>query len=169
MQERNDMRGQLRIEMRDRDGLVVQTQTCKNRIVLTGRYLVAHLFGGVPTPDPTLKTVGFLAIGEGASAPSDDQTKLVTERLRKPIAKIDYADFMDKDTQGNPVKRVRATVTVTFDYKEANGPTPLVEAGLFTDDNTTPAKAGLMYNRVTFDKVNKNESFQLTLLWEIIF
>ena len=169
MQERNDMRGQLRIEMRDRDGNVVQTQTCKNRIVLTGRYLVAHLFGGVPTPDPTLKTVAFLAVGEGADAAADDQTKLVTERIRKPIAKIDYADFMDKDAQGNPVKRVRATITVTFDYKEANAPAPLVEAGLFTDDNTTPEKAGLMYNRVTFDQVHKNDSFQLTLLWEIIF
>ena len=170
MQERNDMRGRLRIEVRDRDGNVVQTQECHNRIVLSGRYLVAHMFGGVPTPDPTIKPIAFLAVGEGAAAVTDDQTALVTERgPRKAIAKIDYTDFTDTGT-----KRVRATITATFDYKEVNGNAPLVEAGLFTDDNTvdpktkTP-KAGIMYNRVTFNQVNKNESFQLTLLWEIIF
>lgn len=164
MLESNDMRGQLRIEVRDASGQLVETQVCRNRIVKSGRQLVAHLFGGNVPAGTDLNKVGFIAVGQGTDAATDAQQTLVSERLRKAIGTLQHSDFVDKDASNNDVQRVKVSITTTFDYKEANGDKPLVEAGLFT-----ASTAGTMYNRVVFDPVKKSESFQLTLLWEIIF
>lgn len=159
MQEGMDMKGQLTLIAVDREGRTIFQRTHRNRIVKAGRQLVAQLFGGVTAGTPPSK-VTHMAVGTGASAETDDQTDLQAPRLpRKPITSVTYADVIDSG-----VKRVKATLQVVFDYADANGPTPLREAGVFT-----AATAGTMYNRVVFDAVTKNDTFKLTLLWDVLF
>jgi hypothetical protein len=159
MNERLEMQGQVTLILTDRAGAVVARLHRRNRIVRSGRQLVAQLFAGVSGgPPPTQVT--HMAVGSGAAAPADAQVGLVTERPpRKPIQETVFTDVDDGGT-----RRVRVSLRSVFDFGEANGPDPLREAGIFTAE-----AAGVMYNRVVFDAVTKTNAFQLTLLWEITF
>ncbi len=163
MQEGMDMKGQLTLIAVDREGRTIFQRTHRNRIVKAGRQLVAQLFGGVTAGTPPSK-VTHMGVGTGSSAETDDQMDLEAPRLpRKPISSVTYADVIDSSS-GTPVKRVKATLQVVFDYADANGDTPLREAAIFT-----ALTAGTMYNRVVFDAVTKNSTFKLTLLWDVLF
>ncbi len=159
MQEHNEMRGQVWLQILDREGRVVAEQHRKNRIVQSGRLLVAQLFGGV-SGGATLGKVTHIAVGTNGTAAADDQTSLLAERApRKPVSDPTYTPFTE-----DGVARIRVGLTTTFDFNEANGPDALQEAGLFTADT-----GGVLYNRVTFDPVTKTNAFKLTLLWEVVF
>ncbi|HEY0735982.1 MAG TPA: hypothetical protein VGD69_13800 [Herpetosiphonaceae bacterium] len=159
MQETNDMRGRLTLWLIDQNGRVVAERSYHNRIVKTGRLLVAQMFGGV-SDGTQLSAISHIAVGTGGDKADDKQTALVKERgPRRPLDKPTYSDLTDRDTQ-----RVKVNLTATFDYNDANGSDPLQEAGLFT-----AATGGIMYNRVTFEPVTKSNSFKLTLLWEVVF
>jgi hypothetical protein len=159
MQEINDMHGQLTLRLIDQAGAVVAERSYHNRIVKSGRLLVAQMFGGVGDGSP-LGKISHIAVGIGGDKSDDKQTALVKERSpRRPVDKPTYSDLADRDTQ-----RVKVSLTATFDYNDANGSEPLQEAGLFNAET-----GGVMYNRVTFDPVTKSNAFKLTLLWEVIF
>ena len=164
MQELNDMRGRLVLRLSDRDGRVIHEQRPHNRIVRTGRQLVAQLFGGVAGGTPPAR-VTHMAVGTNATPAADDQTALLGERVpRKPISDVSYVDF-DETVDGKTTRRVRATLKAIFDFDDANDPAvPLREAAIFTD-----AAGGVMYNRVVFEPVTKTKAFKLTLLWDITF
>ncbi len=164
MNESNDMRGRLTLRLCDRDGTVVQELRPHNRIVKSGRQLVAQLFGGVNGGTPPAK-VTHMAVGSDATPAADDQTALIAERApRKAIADVTYVDF-DEIVDGKTTRRVRATLKAIFDFGDANDPAvPLREAAIFTD-----AAAGVMYNRVVFEPVTKTNAFKLTLLWDVTF
>lgn len=154
--EHNRMHGRLTLRLTDRDGRVVRHSLHCNRIVTSGRDLVAKLFAGqIPGLPPSVVT--HMAVGTDGGAPTDADTALRAEIApRKPVG-VEYS----KITEGG-VERVRARLTSVFDAGEANG--PLREAGVFT-----AASAGVMYNRVTFDTVTKSADFKLTLIWDIVF
>ena len=163
MHEWNEMHGALTLQLIARSGAVVREQQVTNRIVTSGRQLVAQLFagqaGGVP---PTQVT--HLAVGTGATAPADGDKTLVAERApRQKISNVDYSEITET-TGGSEVRRVRARMTAVFDFGDANGADPLREAGIFTADAN-----GVMYNRVVFDPVTKTNAFKLTLLWDVVF
>lgn len=165
MQDRNEMRGQLTLRLTNQIGHVIQERQYHNRIVTSGRMLVAQMFGGVISGAPPTP-VTHMAVGIGAADPSDDDTELVAPRgARNPIAAPQYISF-EEATPGTAekVKRVRVALTAVFDYDEANGREPLREAGVFTAET-----GGVMYNRVVFEPVTKTRAFKLTLLWDIIF
>jgi hypothetical protein len=164
MNEVMDMRGSVVLLATDREGAVVFERREHNRIVKTGRDLVARLFAGAPgTTQPTKVT--HMAVGTDGTDPNDDQTALLKERPardgapRKAIEDVAFAEFTDAG-----VKRVRVTLKAVFDFDEANGPEPLREAAVFN-----AASGGVMYNRVTFKDVTKTNAFKLTLLWDITF
>jgi hypothetical protein len=144
--------------MEDREGRILLDRTHSNRIVKSGRQLVAQLYAGVTGTPPS--KVSHMSVGTGGDAPTDDQTVLVAERARNPISAPIYTEIVD----GTGVKRVKVTLQTVFDFGEANGPDPLREAGIFT-----AATAGTMYNRVVFDPVTKASTFKLTLIWDIVF
>ena len=153
------MRGALTLRITDERGNVVMERQYKNRIVTSGRHLVAELFAGAPGGVPPTK-VTHMAVGTDASAAADADKGLKAQRdKRKPIASVDYSEIMEAGVQ-----RVRARVTSIFDFADANGPEPLREAGIFTAET-----GGVMYNRVVFDAVTKTNAFKLTLLWDIVF
>jgi len=163
MRETMQMTGRVTVVLTDRGGNVVYERTHANRIVRTGRQLVAQLFGGTTVGAPPSK-VTHMAVGTGSTLVADDQTDLVNPRMpRNPITSVTYGDVIDS-SGGTPVKRIEATLQAVFDYGEANGSDPLREAGIFT-----AATAGTMYNRVVFDPVTKTSSFKLTLFWKILF
>lgn len=161
MHESQEMHGQLTLLLTDQDGRVVQQQQYKNRIVVSGRQLVAELFSGKPSGAPP-KAVSHMAVGTDGSKPTDDDGALKAQRSeRKAIQEITATRFVE-----NAVHRVRVSFQTVFDFDEANDPNnvPLREAGIFTDP-----VGGVMYNRVVFDPVVKTNAFKLTLLWDIIF
>ena len=164
MNEVLDMRGSVTMLLTDRAGAVVYERREHNRIVKSGRDLVAKLFAGAPgQTQPTRVT--HMGVGTDGADPTDDQTALLKERPareglpRKPIEEVSFAEFTDAG-----VKRVRVTLKAVFDFEEANGPEPLREAAIFNAPT-----GGVMYNRVTFKDVTKTNAFKLTLLWDITF
>jgi hypothetical protein len=166
MNETNEMRGQLTLRVSDRDGRVVREQPCQNRIVTSGRQLVAQLFGGVESGTPPTP-VTHMAVGIGSDTPQDDDGALQDQRgNRKEIGAVQYIRFADPNSNG--VMRVRSTLTAEFGYDEANGQgadlDPLREAGMFN-----AATDGVMYNRVVFPAVTKTDAFKLTLIWDVVF
>jgi hypothetical protein len=166
MNEEMNMCGAMTVQISDREGRVVYERRQDNRIVKTGRELVAKLFAGTSGGTPPSK-VTHMAVGTDGTATTDDQTALGKERPakdgvpRKPIEKVTFTDFVEPVTN---VKRVRVSISAVFDFDEANGTDPLREAGVFT-----AASGGVMYNRVVFDAVTKTNAFKLTLLWDITF
>jgi hypothetical protein len=163
MRETIDMMGALTLQLTGRDGVLVHQAHYKNRIVTSGRSLVAQMFagtsGGVPPSQVT-----HMAVGTSATLPTDVDTALIAERApRKTISDVDYSEITE-GTGANEVKRVRARLTSVFDFGDANGAEPLREAGIFTADT-----GGVMYNRVVFEPVTKTDTFKLTLLWDIVF
>src|SRR5438045_4847340 len=117
MQEHNDMRGQVWLHIIDRAGRVVAEQHRKNRIVQSGRLLVAQLFGGV-SGGATPGKVTHIAVGTNGAAAADEQTGLLAERApRKPVADTTYTPFVE-----DGVARIRVGLMATFDFNEANGP-----------------------------------------------
>lgn len=163
MRESNDMRGALTVQVTDQHGAVVYAAQHKNRIVTSGRSLVAQLFAGVAGGVPPGQ-VTHMGVGTDATAPNDGDSALKAERApRRAISSVDYSEISE-GTGGDEVKRVRARLTAVFDFGDANGTEPLREAGIFTAEN-----GGIMYNRVVFEPVTKTDAFKLTLLWDIVF
>jgi len=158
MQEAMDMRGQLTISLTDRDGQTIYERTHRNKIVKAGRQLVAQLFGGITVGTPPSK-VTHMGIGTDATAENDDQVDLGAPRARNPITAVSYTEVSE-----GGVKRIKASLQTVFDFGEGNGPAPLREAGIFT-----AGTGGVMYNRVVFADVTKNNTFKLTLIWDIVF
>ena len=158
MQETIDMQGKVRLLLEDREGRIVLDRTHANRIVKTGRQLVAQLFAGVTGTPPS--KVSHMAVGTGGDAATDDQAALVAERARNPVGTPAYSEIVD----GTGVKRIKVSLQTVFDFGDANGTDPLREAGIFT-----AASGGTIYNRVVFDAVTKANTFKLTLIWDIVF
>jgi hypothetical protein len=158
MQEGMDMRGQVTISLSDREGRTVYERTHHNRIVKAGRQLVAQLFGGITVGTPPSK-VTHMGIGTDATAVTDDQVDLLAPRARNPITTVSYTEVTESG-----VKRIKASLQTVFDFNEGNGATALREAAIFT-----AGSGGVMYNRVVFDPVTKNNTFKLTLIWDIVF
>lgn len=162
MNEREEMQGQLTLQLTNQAGELVLQISRKNRIVKTGRQLVAQLFAGVSGGSPPSK-VTHMAVGTDKTAAADDQTKLGTETARNPITDVTFTEF-DDTSGGATTRRVKATLKAVFDFGDANAAQPLQEAGIFT-----AATGGVMYNRVVFDPVTKTKAFKLTMMWDITF
>ncbi len=159
MDELHDMRGRLTLRVSDEEGRTLYERPHKNRIVTSGRMLVARLFGGVES-GATLAQVTHMAVGTNGTAPTDADVALRAQRGdRKKIGEVSYEEFPE-----GGVTRVRARLTAEFDFDEANGNDPLREAGVFNAE-----EEGIMYNRVVFDPVTKTDAFKLTLIWDIVF
>ena len=164
MHESNNMTGRLTLLLCDAQGRVVHQQRPHNRIVQSGRTLVAQLFAGVAGGTPPAK-VTHMAVGTDATPAADSQTSLLAERApRIAISDVSYVDF-DETVGTLTTRRVRATLKAIFDFADANDPAvPLREAAIYTD-----AVAGTMYNRVVFEPVTKTNAFKLPLLWDVTF
>lgn len=158
MHETMNMHGRVRLIGETRSGQIVLDRRHDNRIVQSGRQLVAQRFAGVPGTPPAI--VSHMGVGTGGTAATDADIKLVAERARNAIAAPVYSSIVD----AGGIQRIKVSLQTVFDFGEANGTDPLREAAVFT-----AASAGTMYNRVVFDAVTKANTFKLTLIWDIVF
>ena len=126
------LRGDVVLELRKKDGSVLNREELKNLIVNTGKERVARLIGDVGSG---IGAFTHIAIGEGTTSPAVGDTALETERERES-----------------------ATVTYVPDYKCAFEKTftfgsgvsyAITEAGLLDQ-----ASGGTMLDRFTFSAKN---------------
>jgi hypothetical protein len=97
MHENLEMKGRLTLRITDRSGAVVREQISANRIVTTGRQLVAQLFGGVtagtppsqvthmavgtnPAPRPTGKRLSGPSAGRASQSPTSPTPSSTSRR-----------------------------------------------------------------------------------------
>jgi hypothetical protein len=160
MRDRLDPRGSLVLRVTDRSGRLVDERRHRNRIVLSGRQMIAELFSEATSPPGPISHMG---VGTDGTPAADDQEDLLAQRDERREISERSVERVDEPTgSGEDVSRVRVNLTAVFDYDQANGDAPLREAASFNADGT-------MYNRVVFEPVTKTDAFKLTLLWEIVF
>ena len=144
--------------MFDRAGKLIGERQNNNKIVSSGRELVARLFEGLSGASP----ISHFSIGTGSSSTSDTATGL------EQIQIISGTDDQ-KNVNITGVSLISGTNQWKVDVHgvltmgEANN-LAITEVGLFS---MTPYLA--MYNRVVFAPINKTSAFELQFFWEIIF
>lgn len=149
-----DMKGRLTWQMHNADNAVLEEQTVPNKIVLSGRKLIAQMF----VKSNEIAPFSYIAVGTGTTEPQANDQQLQAEVFRKEITPVDLTK--DISVEGD---REKLRVSTELDFTEAND-VPLTEAGLFN-----ASVGGVMYNRVVFKPINKTKDFKLTLIWEIQF
>jgi hypothetical protein len=157
------MRGRLRLELRDRDGALVDLRVEENAVMRSGAELLASLFSGRGT--------GITHMGVGVS--DDPETNYATTALTNPPegdpdrleggteAAIPAEAFVQATDEVNRVVRVR----VRGSLPNAAAVGVVREAGLLSREGQEVR----LYNRVTFAPIRKEADHELTMFWEMSF
>jgi len=162
--EQQTICGSVRLVLTDAEsGKVVGERLVHNTIMTNGSVLVARRFCGEP-----VQPISAVGVGEDGS----DETDATLEDLIAPVLDEDEnPERAEIYRLGEATSYVSAdesthSATVrfgaTFDASKGNG--ELVEAGVFND-----LERGILYNRVVFPVINKTDTHELTLIWEVTF
>ena len=144
------LRGALRIALRDPDGKILEERLVKNTVVTAGR---AWVLGQLETVNQvTSQSISYMAIGSGTIAPVTSNTALGNEVTRKAIG-----TFVTTNLTANPPSFDSVTSYAT---NEAN--TTLGEVGLFNSN-----ASGTMLARATFASFVKATSNTLSITYTI--
>jgi len=138
MEERIKLMGEVVLELR-RKGVVIERQELKNLIVNTGKERVAKLINGVDSPT----SFGYIAIGEGTTSPTANDTALESEVTRASATKS-YNSY-------------KAVYEYTFSFSSGES-YAITEAGIFDD---AIASGSTMLNRLTFSAKNVDSDTDL--------
>lgn len=117
-----------------RDNKIIETRKVHNTIVNSGYDLVADLLGNTTRPD----RIGYIAVGTGSSATTGSMTALGTPWGSRISATYTH-------TAGTALLTLAGTVAA-----HTGATVALREAGLFN-----ASTSGTMFDRVTFDAINK--------------
>ncbi len=159
------MRATLDLTLANRDGIPIARRRARNAVMRGGAELVGRLFAGQGSPithmgvgvneDPE---TGDFTTAALAAGPGPDGAALVA-----PTEVAIPAEAFTVTT--DPVKRlVLVRVRATLPAAAAVG--KVREAGLLArPDGAEP----VLYNRVTFDPIDKGDDHELTLFWEVSF
>ena len=148
----------LEIEIRDKDGTLIDVVKTHNMITTSGLAQFRDLIGypNLPNRLPTEAIVGFtpshIAIGSGSTIPSMAQTTLITEVFRNVVTR--------RAAEGDDKIHYQLFVDTT----EANGGgTQLLnEAGLFS-----VLVGGTLWARAIHTQITKTSSISVTYNWRI--
>lgn len=144
------LRGALRIALRDPHGKILEERIIKNTVVTQGR---SWVLGQLETVNQvTSQTISQMAIGSGLVAPTTANTALGLEVTRKAIG-----TFVTTQLTANPPSFDSVT---SFATNEAN--TTLGEVGLFNSSS-----GGTMLARATFASFVKATSNTLSITYTI--
>jgi len=133
------------IEVRDaKTGKLIKREYRHNLVTLATRNAIRDWLNGAGN---TL-TISHFAVGTGTTAPTANDTALVTEVFR---------DVVTKRTPDAG----KLTIQYYLPSTAANGYS-LAEAGLFN-----ASSGGTMIARVTYQPINKTASLTVTYTWEI--
>lgn len=148
------LKGEVQIEVLDKNGNIKDKRTIKNMIVNTGKAQIAALMGGLSTD-----AFKYIAIGtdDGSSlALAADNTALGKEVARKSASVTRVTTSVSNDTL-----QLQATFS---SVDNLTGTAAIQESGVFN-----ASSGGIMLNRTTFAAVNVNwdngDSIQIT--WKI--
>ena len=161
MTEQLDPRGHVTLRLTDRAGRIVDERRHRNRIVLSGRFMIAELFSEATGPPEPISHIG---VGTDGTTPADDHEALLAPRGERREISERSVERLTERTREEELARVRVSLAAIFDFDDANGTEPLREAASFNAEDN-----GVMYNRVVFEPVTKTDAFKLTLLWEVVF
>jgi len=162
--------GYLDIWMTDaKTGEVVETRHVENDIVDAGEIWIAELLAGEYVGGSTMSYsagelgygLQYVHVGTDNTAVSQNDYNLATGAIT-----TNYYAALSNDVSGTTNNIIVCTGTFTTDH--GNG--ALYEAGLFssiTAPGSETSESYRMFNRTTFDAINKDTSFQLTLQWTI--
>jgi hypothetical protein len=158
MDTRPVIRGRLRLEVRDRDALVVATRRAHNLVLERGAQVVAALFSGAHDAGPIDRIgVGFAKEGADARATAltaPDDTDIPAAALTSPVAAADFTIATDAEARHVRVS-VAARFVPTVDL------TDVTEAGLLAGER--------LYNQVVFEPVTLRVGHDVTFFWDIDF
>ena len=130
------------------DGEIEAYGTIKNLVVTTGRQHIADQLA-----DLGEAAMSHMAIGTGATAPVLGNSTLETEISRKTFA----AKAQLTGGDGNKVK-------YQGDWAAGEGTGAITEVGMFN-----AASGGVMFNRATFDVINKGAASSLSIVCTVTY
>lgn len=143
MRDELEAKVNVRIEVRDRAGELLEEKAVHNLVVTAGRNLIRDfLFGDAVDP------LSHMAVGTGLSVPVITDATLGSEILR---------DIFSTSSKTN----LKITYGLFLDTGDANGNT-LSEAGIFNH-----SVSGTMYARAVYDPIPKTSAITVTYTWEI--
>ncbi len=144
------LRGCLQIALHDAEtGKVVATRSVRNTVVTQGR---AYVLNRIQSNSPASETIGWMAVGEGTTAPATGDTALGTETDRNAIGTLDLTGT----TAATPYWQAQTS----WNTNEAN--TTLAEVGLFNKSS-----ASTLLARSTFTTLDKQNTNTLTITYTI--
>jgi len=158
----------LTAELRDRDGTTIARRRAHNAVLSGGAQLVADLFRGAAAVGPVNRmTVGADPAPEvppfattELSASSPDTGELSGER---DVELAPEAFAVTVDAEG---RRILVTARAVLPADAAGLHGPVAEAALLHQGEDGARR---LYNRVTFEPIDKRAEQELSLFWEIAF
>ena len=152
------LKGSVLIELKDKQGNVVDKRELNNLVVTRGKALMTYLLGILnAAAAPT-----YMAVGTGIAAPGPTDTQLGGEVYRETI------NTYTAMTTGTTDDTIQYVMTIS---EGELGSGALTEAALFGSITGFVAGAGVntgyLLSRVTFAAINKTSSLSLQITWKI--
>lgn len=144
------LRGSIRMQLRDHDGNVIMEREERNLLVTAGRrFAIEQLASSLLI---TSRSISYAAVGTSTTAPATSDTALGNESSRIAINSFDTTNLT-----ANPPSWAAYASWAT---NQAN--TTLGEVALLNSSS-----AGTMLNRATFATINKTTSNTLSLTYNV--
>jgi negative regulator of sigma E activity len=137
--------GMLKIDLFDKNGQLVETQTVKNLVVTSGLYHIASRMKTAGIPDQ----MSHMALGAGTTSPALSDTTLGSQ-----------LGITTMEVAGGTVSNNQITYSAVFSAGTATG--AVTEAGIFN-----ASSAGTMLCRTTFPVINKGADDSLAISWVV--
>ncbi len=148
--DRINLRGSIRIHIKDNAGNVVQEVIHDNLLVTAGRrFAIEQLASSLLI---TSRSISYAAVGTSTTAPATSDTALGNESSRIAINSFDTTNLT-----ANPPSWA---AYISWNTNQAN--TTLGEIGLFNSSS-----GGTMLNRATFATINKTTSNTLSATYNV--
>lgn len=140
-----EMRGDVTVNLFDKDGNVKDTRQIKNMVVTAGKEFIAASMLKTTTNSPVAMT--HMALGSDNTAAAIGNTGLGAELGRASLASATVSG---------------AVVTYTATFAPTVGTGAVVEAGIFN-----ASSSGTMLCRTVFSVVNKGADDTMSITWQI--
>lgn len=145
------MKGRVKVELRDENGIVKQTLAFDNTFMAVGDAHVADRLSASPGE----AAMGYMSVGTGSTAFTTSSTVLNSEIDRNALSG-------GYPAQGAGASDNDVIYKATWAAGDATG--AITEAGIF---NSSVTDAGTMLAASTFSVINKGASDTLTITWTV--
>ena len=141
--------GELKVVLKDKNGIIKQEFLAPNLVVSTGRNFIAASMTATGRPTD----MSHMSVGTGSTAAALANTQLTAEIASSKVVL----------TTGEGVPSTN-TIVYTATFPAGSGTGALVEAGIF---NAAGDNTGTMLCRTVFSVVNKGADDSVTITWTV--